>query len=344
MRLRQCHRPRATSPIWVSVWILLSGAAVVPEIEDASAATLGAFEVRLSDLRATDGHDQIEYALADNGVPIVMTDQVADKDAADKDATEKDADGKDVAADGAGKAAEPAGSETARNEAKKPLLDAGDDDTPAIAAGGSKAAKPANAGKIVVPKGGVGYYDGRAAEVLKAEMQRAATGTTVTYEPGTSVVVCVGGCSGGHMGVVFVQAKAEPATTQAGEMQQSAASDADAPPEPRRDEIACIAGCYDDAPRSHPALTPERMQHDLQNAIDSAGSGARRQSAKPDDDWQTARKAKASPRPRQARARASEKPGAWFTRIIKSREPEHGQPVNSEPLKAGSEKAEPGKQ
>lgn len=342
MRLRQCHRPRATSPIWVSVWILLSGAAVVCEIEDAAAATLGAFEVRLSDLRATDGHDQIEYALADNGVPIVMTDQVADKDAAAKDAAEKDADGKDVAADGSGKAAEPAGSETARDEAKKPLLDAGDDDTPP-ATGGGKAAKPASAGKIVVPKGGVGYYDGRAAEVLKAEMQRAASASTVTYEPGTSVVVCVGGCSGGHMGVVFVQAKAEPATTQTGEMQQSAASGADAPPEPRRDEIACIAGCYDDAPRSHPALTPERMQHDLQNAIDSAGSGVRRQSAKPDDDWQTARKPKAPARARQARARASEKPGAWFTRIIKSREPEKSEPEKGEPQTAGPENADPGK-
>lgn len=342
MRLRQCQRPRATSRIWLSVcWGLLSGAALAVDNGDAAAATLGAFEVRLSDMRAPEGHEQIEYALADNGVPIVMTDRVGDKDA-----DGKDADGKDVAADGGSKPVEPAGSETVQDDPKKPIIDAGDDDTPAPARGAT-AAKPASAAKIVVPKGGVGYYDGRAAEVLKAEMQRASTGTSLSYEAGTNVVVCVGGCSGGHMGVVFVQAKE--ATAQSGEMQQSSASGAEAPAAPRQDEIACIAGCYGDAPRSHPALTPERTQHDLQDAIDRAGSGARQSSAKPADDWQTAPKAKSLRTSRLARAtvsraRASEKPGAWFTRIIKSREPETSEPEKAETGKVVPEKAEPEKQ
>lgn len=338
MRTRESSRPRFdVRPHAVCGLVLASlYAGGVWTSVSTQATTLGAFELRLDQMRSPQAEERLlEFSLAEASEPInagVTTGDTPDADAAGS--TQKLGETEPAGDEKTANALKPASAASAapasRGEAAPttaPITAPTAQTTAPAATPARPAAKPeaAKAQKLLVPRPGeiANGYDGRARDVLNAEERRGRDNLGVEIEPGMSVVACIGGCEGDVVGIVYIAAERAVNAVASGEMTQSAAGSEDAAADVgAANAIACIAGCYDESPKIYPARAADSTKRDIQKAIDRQ-SGAARSGA---DDWLTVKKSGSAEPAARAKARrgkvstVSEQPGGWFTRIIKANE------------------------
>lgn len=321
-------------PLERSIWTLrlaLAGLFGVAFVPTAAAVTIGAFEVRQSELRAPLAEAVIETAFDQPSTayaaPITagttMSSETPPANPPAETASSSTETASPAAETSPAEATRPADAATPANAtppaeataaAAKPQTPANATAAdakpqipvaPASSASAPETSKKAVVGKIKVPRPGdttsTNYYDGRAKEVLEAERERIKDNFGIELDPGVTAVICYAGCIGDTVGVVyFAKAAIEPPATTAGEMTQSAAdggSDA-AQKQTGSNVITCMAGCYDDGPKVYPVrATSEdlrKAQSDVNRAEGHDGPAAGRASTPdPANDWLTTKRPKA---------------------------------------------------